>query len=267
VSTLEDQPVAVCASVDPDQWRCGFEALAARLDRRFSRVESRRRFRSFLLGLIAGLPRVNCWTLAEHAGERTPGGMQHFLADAVWDDDGVRADLRAYVVEHLGDPDGVLVIDETGDLKKGTATVAVQRQYTGTAGRIENSQVAVYLTYATRRGHTFLDNALYLPKSWTSDPDRCQAAGVPENIRFATKPALARQLLTTALDAAVPAAWATGDEVYGQDRRGAPSTSPSPCPTRHGTGSPLVTAPKASGFMTGPWSPPLTRTSPATTTC
>nr|WP_203031075.1 IS701 family transposase [Frankia nepalensis] len=207
----------MCPSVDPDGWREAFEVFTGRLDRRFGRVESRGRMRRFLSGLMAGLPRVNCWTLAEHAGESSPGGMQHFLAGAVWDDDGLRADLRDYVVETFGDPEAVFVFDETGDVKKGTATVGVQRQYTGTAGRIENSQVAVYLTYATAAGHALIDNALYLPASWTSAPGRLSAAGVPDGVAFATKPALARRMVTDALDAQVPAAWATGDEVYGND--------------------------------------------------
>ncbi|WP_035957680.1 IS701 family transposase [Parafrankia sp. EUN1f] len=207
----------MCPSVDPDGWLEAFEGLAGRLDRRFRRPESRRRMRRFLRGLMAGLPRVNCWTLAEYAGEASPGGMQHFLAEAVWDDDGLRADLRDYVVERFGDPEAVFVFDETGDVKKGSMTVGVQRQYTGTAGRIENAQVAVYLTYATPTGHAFLDNALYMPRSWMADPERRRAAGVPDDLVFQTKPALARRLVATALDAGVPGRWATGDEVYGND--------------------------------------------------
>ena len=156
-----------------------------RIAGRFGRVEPRRRIRLFVLGLLAGLPRVNCWTIAEHAGEASPDGMQHLLARASWDADSVRDDLRTYVVDHFGDPDAVLVVDETGDLKKGTHTVGVQRQYTGTAGRIENAQVGVYLVYAATGGHAFIDRALYLPKSWTMDPERCRAAGVPGDTRFA----------------------------------------------------------------------------------
>jgi SRSO17 transposase len=170
-----------------------------------------------VLGLLADLPRKNCWTIAEHAGDATPDGMQHLLARAVWDHDGVRDDLRAYVVEHLGDPRAVLVVDETGDLKKGARTVGVQRQYTGTAGRIENAQVAVYLAYATDAGHALIDRDLYVPRGWTCDPARCQAAGIPAQVGFATKPALATRMLGRALDAGVPAAWVTGDEVYGAD--------------------------------------------------
>jgi SRSO17 transposase len=125
--------------------------------------------------------------------------------------------VRAYLVEHLGDPGAVSVIDETGDLEKGTSTVGVQRQYTGTAGRVENAQVAVYLVYASSSGHAIIDRELYLPRAWTCDPDRCRAAGVPDQVGFATKPTLATQMLTRTLDAGVPAAWVTGDEVYGAD--------------------------------------------------
>jgi SRSO17 transposase len=168
-----------------------------------------------VLGLLADLPRKNCWTIAEHAGDASPDGMQHLLARAVWDEDAVRDDIRTYLVEHLGDLGAVLVTDETGDLKKGTATVGVQRQYTGTAGRVENAQVAVYLVYATDAGHAVIDRELYLPRGWIDDPQRCRAAGVPDQVGFATKPALATKMLTRALDAGVPAAWVAGDEVYG----------------------------------------------------
>jgi SRSO17 transposase len=166
-------------------------------------------------GLLLDLPRKNCWTIAEHAGDPNPDGMQHLLARAIWNEDGVRDDLRAYVVEHLGDPEAVLVVDETGDLKKGPATVGVKRQYTGTAGRIENAQVAVYLVYASSSGHAVIDRELYLPRSWTDDPERLQAAGVPSEIGFATKPALAQAMICRALAAGVPAGWVAGDEVYG----------------------------------------------------
>jgi SRSO17 transposase len=159
----------------------------------------------------------NCWTLAEQAGEARPWGMQHLLGRAVWDTDAVAGELRGFVVEHLGATDAVLVVDETGDLKKGRCTVGVQRQYTGTAGRIENAQVGVYLGYATRRGHAMVDRELYLPRSGTDDPDRCAAAGVPTGVEFATKPALATAMVERALDAGIPAGWVTADEVYGAD--------------------------------------------------
>ena len=188
-----------------------------RIAGRFARVEPRRRARAFVLGLLSELRRKNCWTIAEQAGDATPDGMQHLLAGARWDADAVRDDVRGYVVEHLGSPDAVLVVDETGDLKKGTASAGVQRQYTGTAGRVENCQVAVFLSYAARGGHALIDRDLYLPRSWTADPARCAAAGIPEGTAFATKPKLARRMISRALDAGVSASWVTADEVYGAD--------------------------------------------------
>jgi SRSO17 transposase len=188
-----------------------------RIAGRFRRPEPRKRARSFVLGLLAELPRKNCWTIAGHAGDRSPDGMQHLLARAKWDAGGVRDDLRGYVIEHLGDPGAVLVIDETGDIKKGTATPGVQRQYTGTAGRIENAQVAVYLGYAAPGGHALIDRELYLPRSWTGDEQRCAAAGIPAEVSFATKPQLAQMMLERAVTARVPFAAVAGDEVYGDN--------------------------------------------------
>lgn len=188
-----------------------------RIANRFTRVEPRLRVRQLVLGLLADLPRKNCWTIAEHTGDISPDGLQHLLGRAKWDADLVRDGLRACVLEHLADSQAVLVMDETGDLKKGALTVGVQRQYTGTAGRIENAQVAVYLTYTSRHGHAVIDRALYLPKSWSSDPDRCRQAAVPDDVGFATKPQLARQMIERALDSGVAAAWAVGDEVYGDN--------------------------------------------------
>jgi len=215
--TTEDQTVAAGHSleVDPAQWQELLDELLGRVAGRFGRVDLRRRAKAFVRGLLADLPRKNCWTIAEHAGDPSPDGMQHLLGRAVWDADALRDDVRGYLTEHLGDPEAVLVVDETGDLKKGTGTVGVQRQYTGTAGRIENAQVAVYLVYATDAGHGVIDRELYLPRSWTCDPERLQAAGVPDQVGFATKPKLATTMITRALDAGVPAAWVAGDEVYG----------------------------------------------------
>jgi SRSO17 transposase len=173
-----------------------------------------------MLGMVSGLDRKNCWTIAEHRGDSSPDGLQHLLSRAKWDADAVRDDLRDYVIDALGDPGAILVVDETGDVKKGVHSVGVQRQYTGTAGRIENAQVAVYLTYAAPRGHALIDRALYLPRSWVKDPDRCDGARIPENRRaFETKPALAATLIDRAVQAKVPAAWVAGDEVYGADPR------------------------------------------------
>src|ERR1700746_1896635 len=199
--------MAAGLSVDLDCWRQEFDELMLRVGARFARVEPRRRMAAFVRGLLAGLPRGDCWTVAEHAGVRCPRGMQRLLSEAVWDEAGVRDDLRGYVLEHFADPAAVLVVDETGDLKKGTMTVAVQRQYTGTAGRTENAQVAVYLAYAAPAGSAFIDRALYLPRFWASGPDRGRAGGDPGDPAFAAKPALASQMIGPALDAGTPAGW------------------------------------------------------------
>ena len=217
MTTQDNLAVAAAASVDGGRWLAHLDELMTRIAGRFGRVEPRRRARQLVLGLLSDLPRKNCWTIAEHVGDRSPDGLQHLLAEACWDHDGVRDDLRDYVVAGLGDQNAVLVVDETGDLKKGSHTVGVQRQYTGTAGRVENAQVAVYLAYATDAGHAFIDRELYLPRCWADDPDRREAAGVPEEVEFATKPALATTMVCRALDAGLAADWVTGDEVYGAD--------------------------------------------------
>jgi len=198
-------------------WAAGLDALHARIAPRFARSEPRRRVLAYLRGLLGNVGRKNGWQLAEHAGEATPDGMQRLLATADWDPDLVRDDLRAYVVEHLGDPAAVLVVDETGFLKKGTTSVGVQRQYSGTAGKVDNCQLGVFLAYASRTGRAFIDRELYLPRAWTNDPARCWAARVPAEVGFRTKPQLARVLLERALDAGVPASWVTADEVDGGD--------------------------------------------------
>ena len=197
----------------------GLGELHARISRRFARSEPRERALAYVRGLLAPLERKNSWTLAERAGEAIPDGMQRLLMSADWDADTVRDDVRDYVVEHLGDPSAVLVVDETGFLKKGAKSAGVARQYSGTAGRIENCQVGVFLGYATTAGRTFLDRELYLPKGWTEDRQRCREAGIGDDVEFATKPELAMRMLTRALDASVPAGWVSGDEVYGQHFR------------------------------------------------
>ena len=192
--------------------------LCDRIAPRFARLEVRQRLPRYLGALLQPVERRNGWQIAEQAGEAAPDGTQRLLNAAKWDAEAVRDDLRAYVVEHLGEPQAVLVVDETGFLKKGTQSVGVKRQYSGTAGRVENCQIGVLLAYAAAQGRTFLDRELYLPKEWADDAPRRQKAGVPEEVAFATKPELARQMLERALDAAVPAAWVTGDEVYGKNR-------------------------------------------------
>ena len=198
-------------------WAAGLGVLHTRIAGRFARAEPRRRVLAYLRGLLGNVGRKNSWQLAEHAGEATPDGMQRLLATADWDPDLVRDDLRAYVVEHLGDPGGVLVADETGFLKKGTTSVGVQRQYSGTAGKVDNCQLGVFLAYASAKGRAFIDRELYLPRVWTEDPARCRAARVPAEVPFRTKPQLARVMLQRALDAGVPASWVTADEAYGGD--------------------------------------------------
>jgi SRSO17 transposase len=187
-----------------------------RIGRRFARSEPRSRAREYVSGLVAGLERKNGWTLAERAGEASPDGMQRLLRWADWDVDGVRDDIRDYVIKHLGEPEGVLIADETGFLKKGRRSAGVQRQYSGTAGRTENCQIGVFLAYASARGHALIDRELYLPASWADDRDRCAAAGIPEQVEFATKPRQAQAMISRAIEAGVPFAWFTADEVYGQ---------------------------------------------------
>ena len=200
------------------RWARGIEGVHECIAGRFRRPEPRRRALDYLRGLLSPVERKNGWQLAEQAGDATPYGVQRLLSTYVWDADLVRDDLREYVVEHLGDVHGVLVVDETGFLKKGNKSVGVQRQYSGTAGRIENCQIGVFLTYASAQGRTLLDRELYLPRVWADDLERRREAGVPEQVAFRTKPQLARRMLERALESGVPFGWVTGDEVYGNDR-------------------------------------------------
>jgi len=204
---------------DAADWAGGLEAVLERIGPRFGRVEPRRRALAYLRGLLGPAERKNGWQLAEAAGDATPDGVQDVLSRMRWDADAVRDDLRAYVVEHLGDPSAVLVLDETGFLKKGNKSAGVQRQYSGTAGRIENCQIGVFLGYASRHGRALIDRALYLPQSWAADAPRRAEAGIPPEIAFATKPQLGLAMLDRVLEAGVPCAWVAGDSVYGADHR------------------------------------------------
>jgi SRSO17 transposase len=192
------------------------DRVHARIAGRFTRSEPRARARDYMSGLVAGLERKNGWTLAEQAGEVSPDGMQRLLRRADWDVEGVRDDVRDYVVDHLGDRDGVLIVDDTGFLKKGVRSAGVQRQYSGTAGRIENCQIGTFLAYASARGHALIDRELYLPEPWIADRDRCRVAGIPDEVEFATKPRQAMTMLERAFEAGVPFGWVTADEAYGQ---------------------------------------------------
>jgi SRSO17 transposase len=198
-------------------WADEIETVGERIGPRFSRSEPRQRAIGYVRGLLGSTERKNGWQLAEHLGDQTPDGVQHLLARADWDADAARDDLLGYVWEHLGHPGGVLVVDETGFLKKGTKSCGVARQYSGTAGRIENCQIGVFLGYASKNGRALVDRALYLPKEWAGDTDRRDEAGVPEGVAFATKIVLARRMIDRAVAAGLGARWVTADAVYGSD--------------------------------------------------
>ncbi|MEU4377893.1 IS701 family transposase [Pseudonocardia alni] len=201
-------------------WVAALDQVIASIGPRFFRREPRARAGAYVRGLLAGLERKNGWTLAEHAGAVSPDGTQRLLRTADWDVDGVRDDLRDYVLDTLGDPvSGVFVIDETGFIKKGTRSAGVQRQYTGTTGKIDNCQLGVFLAYASARGRALIDRELYLPTSWTEDRERCAKADVPDEVGFATKPQLGIAMLERArsAEALTTGSWVTADEAYGQN--------------------------------------------------
>ena len=200
------------------RWAEGIEQVYQCVAGRFRRPEPRRRALDYLKGLLSPIERKNGWQLPERAGDATPYGVQRLLSTYRWDADLVRDDLAGYVVEHLAGADGVLVVDETGFLKKGNKSAGVQRQYSGTAGRVENCQIGVFLAYASAKGRTLLDRELYLPQVWAGDAERRREAGVPEDAGFQTKPRLAQRMLERALESGVPFGWVAGDEVYGNDR-------------------------------------------------
>jgi SRSO17 transposase len=176
----------------------------------------RRHGRAYLLGLLSQSERKNSWQLAEFAGDASPDGMQRLLNFSPWDEDAARDAVARYVVRAMGDPAAVLAVDETGFLKKGRMSAGVARMYTGTAGRVENCQVGVFAAYVTPDGgRALVDRELYLPEKWTGDRDRCRAAGIGDDVAFATKPELAWTMISRARAAGVPFAWAAGDEVYG----------------------------------------------------
>jgi SRSO17 transposase len=204
---------------DVARWSRELERVAERLGPRFGRPELRARAPDYLRGLVASIERKNGWQLAEFVGDATPVNLQHFIGRAKWDAGAVRDDLVRYVAEHLGEPDGVLIVDETGFLKKGTKSAGVGRMYSGTAGRIENCQIGVFCAYRSAKGQTLVDRELYLPRDWIGDRPRCRAAGIVDEVEFATKPELAQRMLTRTLEAGLPARWVTADEVYGSDSR------------------------------------------------
>jgi SRSO17 transposase len=206
--------------LDVQLWHSIYWAeIERRIGPLFARSETRSRAMAYLCGLLSPAERKNSWQLAEIVGDRNPYGFQHLLGRADWQPDALRDRLRTYVLDYLATSDAVGVIDETGFLKKGTQSAGVARQYSGTAGKIENCQIGVFLAYASEHGQTLLDRELYLPKEWTDDPERCRRAGIPEERAFATKPALAQQMLERSFAAGVLLAWVTGDSVYGDDHK------------------------------------------------
>lgn len=201
------------------RWLAELGKVTEQLSARFVRREMKVRCEVYLECLLAQVDRKNGWQLAEYAGDATPKNIQHFIGRAKWNADEVRDDLQDYVVKQIGDPDGVLIVDETGFLKKGIKSAGVARQYSGTAGRIENSQIGVFMAYRSKKGHTLFDRELYLPKAWTDDRPRCREAGISDEVEFATKPVLARRMLKRAFNNNVPASWVVADEVYGSDSK------------------------------------------------
>lgn len=217
---LEEVAMAAWDSVDgvdPGAWRDELEDVFALVAGRFGRVEPRLAARGYIAGLLSDLERKNGWSLAEHAGDATPDGMQRLLNHARWSADDLRDDLRGYVVSRLGHPEAVLVADDTGFVKKGATSAGVGRQYTGTSGKIDNCQLGVFLAYASSAGRALIDRELYLPRSWTDDRARCRAAGIGDEVGFATKPQVARAQVERALAAGVPLRWFTADEAYGDN--------------------------------------------------
>jgi SRSO17 transposase len=212
-------PPAALELLDVQAWNVYWAQVERRIGPVFARSDARERAVTYLAGLLSPAERKNSWQLAEMSGDPNPYGFQHLLGRADWDPDALRDKLRTYVTDYLADPDAVGVIDETGFLKKGTHSAGVARQYSGTAGKVENCQIGVFLAYASAQGQTLLDRELYLPQEWTSDRERCRRAGIPDQRAFATKPALAQQMLERTVAAGVVLAWVTGDSVYGDDRK------------------------------------------------
>ena len=195
-------------------WSAEFDKLHSCISEHFGRSEQRQRVKAYLQSLLSPVERKNSWQLAECSGEATPDGMQRLLSTAVWDADVVRDELRRYVLDRLDDEQAVLVVDETGFLKQGDKSVGVKRQYSGTAGRVENCQVGVFLAYTTPQGTAFIDRELFLPKEWVGDLPRRRETHIPDEVVAATKPELAKTMLQRAFDAGVKAAWVTGDAAY-----------------------------------------------------
>src|SRR4051812_18502156 len=209
----------MAVSLEVGGWRAELDALLARFGRLFVRAEPREQAGRYLEGLLEPVERKNGWQLAEHLGDARPWRTQRVLSHVLWDEEAARDLCRDHAVERLGAGDAVLVVDETGFVKKGGHSAGVARQYRGAVGKVENCQIGVFLAYGSRRGHALIDRRLYLPEAWAGDAERRRAAKVPEGIPFLTEPEIAREMIARAPDAGVPCAWVPGDEVYGADRR------------------------------------------------
>jgi SRSO17 transposase len=204
---------------DLDAWEAEFRRVAERISPLFYRTESRAHAERYLRGLLAPLERKNGWTIAEYSGEKEPKATQRFLNLTPWDADALRDIVLEYVAEHFADPRGVLIADPTGFAKKGTKSAGVQRQYSGTMGRVDNCQIGSFLAYANTAGDRVLaDRELYVPeKTWFSDRRRCAEAGIPEDAAFATRPQQAEQMVRRVRAAGLPFAWFAADEEFGQN--------------------------------------------------
>ena len=201
------------------EWEEGFEELVKKISGVFRNKLGRENARKYLRGLLSNAERKNGWQISEMVGEKTPYAMQQFVYRGNWSADNLRDELRGYVTESMGSEDGVLVVDETGFLKQGKKTCGVKRQYSGTAGRVENCQIGVFLTYASNKGYAVIDRRLYLPEEWISNAERRKDTGIPEEATFQTKPQMALTMIRQAHEADVPFGWVTGDSVYGDYRR------------------------------------------------
>lgn len=202
-----------------EKWRESFEAFHTRFGGIFRRTEAREQSGKYLQGLVSGAERKNGWQMAEEVGDAAPDKTQRLLYQAKWEADEARDELQAYVKEELGEEDGIGIVDETGFIKKGDKSAGVERQYTGTAGKIENSQVGTFLGYASGRGHTLIDRRLFVPEKWIEDEQRRAQAKIPTEIKQQTKPEQAREMLEQAWARGVPMKWVTGDEIYGNAPR------------------------------------------------
>src|SRR5437763_5673095 len=210
-------PAGLTTLPDVSRWYTCLQVLHARLASHFARPEPYARALRFVQGILSPAERKNGWQLAEQAREATPYGMQRLLSQAVWDADGVRDDLRAFVLQQMGSSPLTVAIDESGFLKRGQHSAGVGKQHYGPTGDVRNCQVGVFLSLVSATGHCLIDRELYLPADWTRDPPRCREAGIPEHVAFRTKPQLAVRMLERLLHAQVPIGWVVADSVYGSN--------------------------------------------------